>query len=133
MRSKSLGDLSAVKEQRRQQTLRQKVRVRGLRDVLAAEEIGGHPVPATQAQQLSAITWLEREAERLKREANIFEANLLRIRNRLADIDARRTLLLKAVRESLGIAHPDLGAQEQATAGEEQPDQAYLHTVSLNY
>jgi predicted nucleic acid-binding Zn-ribbon protein len=77
-------------------------RVRGLRDAMATQKVSARATPATHAQQLSEIAWLEREMERLQREANTFEANLQRIHNRLSEVAERRELLLGMVRESLG-------------------------------
>ena len=94
------------------------VRVRGLRDALSAQKMTDRSIPATHAQRLSEISWLEREAERLQREANIVEANLQRIRNRLSEIAEYREYLLAIVRESLGIVPAsDPGASRASASG----------------
>ncbi|MBI3958657.1 MAG: hypothetical protein HY328_07605 [Chloroflexi bacterium] len=76
-------------------------------------------MPATHAQRLSEISWLERESERLQREANIIEANMQRIRNRLSEIAEHRESLLAIVRESLGIVSASDPGPGRASASDD--------------
>ncbi len=114
MRPRSMQDVLASKDYPLQRkSSRGTVRIRGLRDAMASQQVASDTVPATHAQRLSEIAWLEREAERLQRESNIIEANLQRIQQRLADIGERRDLLMGLVRESLGVVAPEPTAEPQ--------------------
>jgi len=105
MRPRSMQDVLANKDASTQQKgSRSSVRIRGLRDVMASQKVSAEAVPASNAQRLSEIAWLERELERLEREGNILDANHERVRNRLAEFVERRELLLRLMRESLGVA-----------------------------
>ena len=105
MRPRSMQDVHAGKDYPLQRKgSRSTVRIRGLRDVMASQKISTESTPATHAQRLSEISWLEREAERLERENNIFDANQERIQARLGEVAERREALLNLVRESLGVA-----------------------------
>lgn len=105
MRPKGMRDVIAAKDYpAHQQTSRLSKRVQGWRDVMAAQEIATRGIPDTLSQSLEEISWLEREAKRLQREARILEANQQRIRKRLTDIDKRREVLLGLMRTGLGTS-----------------------------
>ncbi len=119
MRPRGIQDVISSKDySSTQRGSRGTVRVRGLRDVVLGEKMMDRSIPATHAQRLSEISWLERESERLLREANIIEANMQRIRNRLSEIAEHREYLLAIVRESLGVVPAsDPGAGRASTSG----------------
>lgn len=105
MRPRSMQDVLANKDYTEQQKgSRTVVRIRGLRDVMASQKVSAAAVPANNAQRLSEIAWLERELDRLEREANILNANQERVRVRLTEVVDRRELLLSLMRESFGVA-----------------------------
>jgi hypothetical protein len=80
--------------------------VRGLREVLSSRKVAGRAVPSTRSQQLGEIAWLDREVERLRREAFIMEANLQRINARVAEVIDRRDTVIGVIRHDLGLEQP---------------------------
>jgi hypothetical protein len=107
-------------------------RVRGLRDVMSSRKVAGRSVPATRSQQLSEIAWLDRELERLRREASIMEANLLRINARVAEVDDRRETILGVIRHDLGIELPS-EAPVQPKAPRVEAEEPEFDEISLEY
>lgn len=137
MRPRSMKDVKASTEA----TLNQgqgsgAPRVRGLRDVMSSRKVAGRAVPSTRSQQLGEIAWLDRELERLQREAGIMEANMARIRARIAEVADRREAVIGVIRHDLGLeppAAPDAAAAvERLQRGEEAaaPD---IDEFSLEY
>lgn len=135
MRPRGLRDNNGAKKSSlRQPGGQSTMRVRSLRDVQAAEAIVDRPVPTTHAQRFAEIAWLERESERLQREASVLEATKLRIQTRMTEISDRRTFLLNLVRESLQITQPE--GSETRTAKAKTPEEeaaAQFDTFSLEY
>lgn len=133
MRPRSMQDVLASKDYPVQRKgSRGTVRIRGLRDALATQKVSTDEVPATHAQRLSEIGWLEREAERLQRESNILAANQQRIDSRLVEIAERREKLLSLVRESLGMTVPEPASLDRE---ESRPARTASHveTFALEY
>ena len=111
-----------------------KVRVRTLRDVQATEVIGGRATPTTHAQRFAEIAWLERETERLQREASVLDATHQRIQQRLAEIAERRLSLLDLVRESLPSNGQTPAAGNRAPAKAKDDEQGHTFTdFALEY
>lgn len=135
MRPRGLRDISAAKESPLRQSGGQSMaRVRSLRDVQAAEEITSRAVPTTHTQRFAEISWLEREAERLQREASVLEATRLRLQNRLTEISERRAFLLGLVRESLMINGQDPAAAQSSTPKvKENERERGFETFALEY
>jgi hypothetical protein len=119
MRPRSIQDVVSSKEySSTQRGSRGAARVRGLRDVMLGEKMTDRAIPATHAKRLGEIAWLDREAERLGREANIVQANLERIQSRLAEIADYRESLLVIVRDGLRVVSEiDPQADEKSTSG----------------
>lgn len=134
MRPRGLRDRSAANDAAQPQSGGQsKVRVRSLRDVQAAEAIANRAMPATHAQRFAEIAWLERETERLQREASVLEATRQRIQNRLAETAERRAFLLDLVRNSLLINEQEQAVRSStAKAKDAEPDHAFT-VFSLDY
>ena len=133
MRPRSMQDVLANKDYSVQQkSSRSTVRIRGLRDVMASQKVSADAIPASNAQRLSEIAWLEREVERLERENNIFDANQERIRARLAEVTERRETLLNLMRESLGVAVAEPALSIAEKAGKTYIDHNF-DTFSLEY
>jgi hypothetical protein len=99
-------------------------RVRGLRDVLSSRKVAGRAVPSTRSQQLGEIAWLDRELERLRREACIMEANLQRINMRVAEVIDRRDTVIGVIRQDLGLEQPSEQPVQArvASSADEMPD-----------
>jgi hypothetical protein len=91
-------------------------RVRGLRDVMSSRKVAGRAVPSTRSQQLGEIAWLDRELERLQREASIMQANMTRIDARIAEVEERRNTVLDVIRHDLGLETPAEAASMAARA-----------------
>lgn len=135
MRPRGLRDNNAAKKSSlRQPGGQSTVRVRSLRDVQAAETIVDRPVPTTHAQRFAEISWLERETERLQREASVLDATKVRIQTRLTEISERRTFLLNLVRESLQISQPEAtDARPTKAKTPEEEASANFETFALEY
>jgi len=104
MRPKSMKDLKSSGETALNETQAPATRrVRGLRDVMQSRKVAGRSVPATRSQQLSEIAWLDRELERLRREANILEANATRVTARIQEVVERRDDVMDVIRKDLGL------------------------------
>jgi hypothetical protein len=106
-------------------------RVAGLRDVMATRKVASRSVPATRSQQLSEIAWLDRELERLRREASILDANLARVNARVVEVNERRNLLMDMIRKDLGLEFAQPAALP-AVVEEEEPA-AKVDQFSLEY
>jgi len=106
-------------------------RVAGLRDVMATRKIASRSAPATRSQQLSEIAWLDRELERLRREASILAANLARVNARVVEVDERRTLLMDIIRKDLGLEFAQPAARADVAQAEEPA--AKVDQFSLEY
>lgn len=133
MRPRSMQDVFANKDASTpQKGSRSSVRIRGLRDVMASQKVSAEAVPASNAQRLSEIAWLERELERLEREGNILDANHERVRNRLAEVIERRELLLRLMRESLGVAAAEPTQTPTESASKAKFDSSF-DTFALEY
>lgn len=133
MRPRGLRDVIAAKDYPLQQRGSQgATRVRGMRDVMSAQGIKGRSVPASHAQRLAEISWMERETERLQREASILEASMQRIHRRLAEVGERRQHLLSLVREGLGISMQDTPIAAQSTDAPSTAERD-LDVVALEY
>ena len=133
MRPRSMQDVLANKDASTpQKGSRSSVRIRGLRDVMASQKVSADAVPASNAQRLSEIAWLERELERLEREGNILDANQERVRNRLAEVVERRELLLRLMRESLGVAAAEPTQTPTESASKAKFDSSF-DTFALEY
>lgn len=132
MRPKSMKDVKAGSEALLQEGPPATNRVRGLRDVMSSRKVAGRSVPTTRSQQLGEIAWLDRELERLRREASIMEANLTRINARLAEVVDRRDTIIGVIRHDLGIEMAsEAPAQPKAARVEaETPD---FDEISLEY
>jgi hypothetical protein len=132
MRPRSMRDLKSPAET----TLNQSEvpatrRVAGLRDVMATRKVASRSVPATRSQQLSEIAWLDRELERLRREASILDANLARVNARVVEVNERRTLLMDMIRKDLGLEFAQPAAR--AAVVEEEEPAAKVDQFSLEY
>jgi hypothetical protein len=107
MRPRSMKDVKASSEAQLNQGQPQAApRVRGLRDVMSSRKVAGRAVPGTRSQQLGEIAWLDRELERLRREASIMQANMARIDARIAEVEDRRDTVLDVIRHELGLEAP---------------------------
>lgn len=134
MRPRSMQDVKNSAEA----TLRQEGpsatrRVRGLRDVMSTRKVAGRSVPATRSQQLSEIAWLDRELERLRREATIMEANLARINARITEVVERRDTVISVVRKDLGLEEPDAAAPCPVAAEAPDENNPAVEEFSLEY
>ncbi len=134
MRPRGLRDLNAANDTSLQQSGGQsKVRVRSLRDVQTAEAIADRSLPTTHAQRFAEIAWLERETERLQREASVLEATRQRLQNRLAETAERRAFLLDVVRNSLAFNDQDQAVRSStAKAKDAEPDHTF-NAFALEY
>jgi hypothetical protein len=135
MRARSMKDVKAASEA----VLNQggqgggaATRVRGLRDVMSSRKVAGRAVPSTRSQQLGEIAWLDRELERLRREASIMEANLARVNARVAEVIDRRDTVLDVIRHDLGLEQPaEVQAARPQRTEEEEP--LLVNEFSLEY
>ncbi len=117
MRPRGIQDVVSSKEYATSQKgSRGAARVRGLRDVLLGQKMTDRSVPATHAQRLSEIAWLDREVDRLEREANIVIANLERIQSRVAEIAGYRESLLAIVRDGLRVVSQENEAESETVS-----------------
>ena len=107
-------------------------RVRGLRDVMSSRKIAGRSAPATRSQQLSEISWLDRELERLNREMGILEANRARVASRLQEVVDRREAILGSLREEFGLQAQTASPQVKRAA-EVIEEEARAEEFSLEY
>jgi hypothetical protein len=108
-------------------------RVRGLRDVMSSRKAAGRAVPSTRSQQLGEIAWLDRELERLRREASIMEANMARVNARITEVVDRRDTVLAVIRHDLGL---DMPADVQAVRPqrvEQEEESLQVDEFSLEY
>lgn len=133
MRPKSMRDLKSSGEAVLQEGPPATRRVRGLRDVMSSRKVAGRAVPATRSQQLSEIAWLDRELERLRREASIMEANLQRIDARIAEVVDRREAIIGVVRHDLGLDAPAPASVPSKTPRVEEDDPPAIEEFSLEY
>ena len=137
MRPKGIQDVISSKEySSTQRGSRGAIRVRGLRDVLLGQKMTDRSIPATHAQRLSEISWIDREVDRLEREANIVGANLDRIQNRLAEIADYRESLLVIVREGLKVG-PEQDSEADSgpvsNGNRSQQEERDFEIVSIKY
>lgn len=135
MRPRSMKDVKAASEAALNQGGQgggAATRVRGLRDVMSSRKVAGRAVPSTRSQQLGEIAWLDRELERLRREASIMEANLARVNARVAEVVDRRDTVLDVIRHDLGLEQPaEMQTARPQRTEEEQPLQ--VNEFSLEY
>ncbi len=135
MRARSMKDVKAASEAALNQGGQgggAATRVRGLRDVMSSRKVAGRTVPSTRSQQLGEIAWLDRELERLRREASIMEANLARVNARVAEVVDRRDTVLDVIRHDLGLEQPaEVQTARPQRTEEEEPLQ--LNEFSLEY
>lgn len=135
MRPKSMKDLKtgedgALRESQPTSTRR----VRGLRDVMSSRKVAGRSVPATRTQQLSEIAWLDRELERLRREAAIMEANFARVNGRILEVSDRREMLLTMLRQEFGLDQaPAAPAEARRARSDEDAEEKTVNEFSLEY
>ncbi len=108
-------------------------RVRGLRDVMQSRKVAGRSVPATRSQQLSEIAWLDRELERLRREANILEANLARVNARVQEVVDRRESVMEVIRKDLGLYLAAAPVKSAPSKAEDDDDVTTVEEFSLEY
>ena len=135
MRARSMKDVKAASEAALNQGGQgggAATRVRGLRDVMSSRKVAGRAVPSTRSQQLGEIAWLDRELERLRREASIMEANMARVNARITEVVDRRDTVLAVIRHDLGL---DLPAETQAARPQRVEEEAPLQVdeFSLEY
>lgn len=135
MRPKSMKDLKAGGETALNESQTQgNRRVRGLRDVMQSRKVAGRSVPATRSQQLSEIAWLDRELERLRREANILEANAARVNARIQEVVDRRESVMAVIRQDLGLYLAAAPAKPAGPKREEEDDEdSGVEEISLEY
>ena len=135
MRPRSMKDVKAASEAALNQGNQgggAATRVRGLRDVMSSRKVAGRAVPSTRSQQLGEIAWLDRELERLRREASIMEANMARVNARITEVVDRRDTVLGVIRHDLGLeAPPELQTARPQRVEEEEPLQ--VNEFSLEY
>ncbi len=135
MRPRSMKDVKAASEAALNQGGQgggAATRVRGLRDVMSSRKVAGRAVPSTRSQQLGEIAWLDRELERLRREASIMEANLARVNARVAEVVDRRDTVLDVIRHDLGLEQPaEMQTARPQRTEEEEPLQ--VNEFSLEY
>ena len=135
MRPRSMKDVKAASEAALNQGGQgggAATRVRGLRDVMSSRKVAGRAVPSTRSQQLGEIAWLDRELERLRREASIMEANLARVNARVAEVVDRRDTVLDVIRHDLGLEQPaEMQTARPQRVEEEEPLQ--VNEFSLEY
>jgi hypothetical protein len=135
MRPRSMKDVKAASEAALNQGGQgggAATRVRGLRDVMSSRKVAGRAVPSTRSQQLGEIAWLDRELERLRREASIMEANLARVNARVTEVVDRRDTVLAVIRHDLGLEQPaEVQAVRPQRTEEEEPLQ--VNEFSLEY
>jgi hypothetical protein len=109
-------------------------RVRGLRDVMSSRKVAGRAVPSTRSQQLGEIAWLDRELERLQREASIMRANMTRVDARIAEVEDRRTTVLDVIRHDLGLETPaEAASMSAARTARVEEEAAEEDQFSLEY
>ena len=109
-------------------------RVRGLRDVMFTRRLEAGSTPATHSQQLSEIAWLNRELERLRREAAIMEANFARVNGRIQEVSDRREMLMTMLRKEFGFDHaPAAPAEPRRARSAEGAEESTVHEFSLEY
>jgi hypothetical protein len=132
MRPRSMKDVKSGSEAALQEGPPATKRVRGLRDVMSSRKVAGRSVPATRSQQLSEIAWLDRELERLRREASIMEANLGRVNARVSEVVERRDTIIGVIRHDLGI---EMGGETPAEpkAPHVEDDGLEVDEFSLEY
>jgi len=135
MRPRSMKDVKAASEAALNQGGQgggAATRVRGLRDVMSSRKVAGRAVPSTRSQQLGEIAWLDRELERLRREASIMEANMARVNARITEVVDRRDTVLDVIRHDLGLEAPaEAQVVRPQRAEEEEPLQ--VDEFSLEY
>ena len=109
-------------------------RVRGLRDVMSSAKTGGGSGSVTYTQQLTEISWMDRELERLRRESTIMEANMARVNGRILEITSRREMLMTVLREELNVKlAPDAPVAPPRTRNDEEADEHTVEEFSLEY
>ena len=135
MRPRSMKDVKAASEAALNQGGQgggAATRVRGLRDVMSSRKVAGRAVPSTRSQQLGEIAWLDRELERLRREASIMEANMARVNARITEVVDRRDTVLDVIRHDLGLEAPaETQVARPQRVEEEEPLQ--VDEFSLEY
>lgn len=135
MRPRSMKDVKAASEAALNQGGQgggAATRVRGLRDVMSSRKVAGRAVPSTRSQQLGEIAWLDRELERLRREASIMEANMARVNARIAEVVDRRDTVLAVIRHDLGLEMP-VEAQPARPQRVEEEEPLQVDEFSLEY
>ncbi|MFN8468999.1 MAG: hypothetical protein U0X20_25810 [Caldilineaceae bacterium] len=136
MRPRSMKDVKAASEAALNQGGQgggAATRVRGLRDVMSSRKVAGRAVPSTRSQQLGEIAWLDRELERLRREASIMEANMARVNARITEVVDRRDTVLAVIRHDLGLDMPAETPAPRAQRAEEEDEPLQVDEFSLEY
>jgi len=109
-------------------------RVRGLRDVMSSAKSGGGSGSVAHSQQFTEIAWMDRELERLRREAAIMEANIARVTGRILEITSRREMLMNVLRQELSIKlAPPLSAEPRRERSNDEADEHVVEEFSLEY
>ena len=136
MRPRSMKDVKAASEAALNQGGQgggAATRVRGLRDVMSSRKVAGRAVPSTRSQQLGEIAWLDRELERLRREASIMEANMARVNARITEVVDPRDTVLDVIRHDLGLDMPAETPTPRAQRAEEEDEPLQVDEFSLEY
>jgi hypothetical protein len=136
MRPRSMKDVKAASEAALNQGGQgggAATRVRGLRDVMSSRKVAGRAVPSTRSQQLGEIAWLDRELERLRREASIMEANMARVNARITEVVDRRDTVLAVIRHDLGLDMPAEAQAPRPQRTEEEDEPLQVDEFSLEY
>ena len=134
MRPKSIKDLKTGEDGSLRESQPATRRVPGLSDVMSSRKVAGRSVPATRGQQLSEIAWLDRELERLRREAAIMEANFARVNGRIKEVGDRREMMMNMLRKEFGFEQSPAAPAEPRRARNDDDDEAgVVHEFSIEY
>lgn len=136
MRARSMKDVKAASEAALNQGGQgggAATRVRGLRDVMSSRKVAGRAVPSTRSQQLGEIAWLDRELDRLRREASIMEANMARVNARITEVVDRRDTVLGVIRHDLGLDMPVETQAPRPQRMEQEEEPLQVDEFSLEY
>lgn len=117
------------------------MRVKGLHDVATSQNVRAHHQADTRAQQLAELARLEREKDRLAREAELWAANLQRTTQHLQEVERRQQGLFQLLEASLAAPLEDpargAGAPNVASGSASRPPKAGTgkrwQTVPLEY
>ena len=136
MRARSMKDVKAASEAALNQGGQgggAAARVRGLRDVMSSRKVAGCAIPTTRSQQLGEIAWLDRELERLRREASIMAANMARVDARITEVVDRRDTVLAVIRQDLGLDTPAETQAPRPQRAEVEEEPLPVDEFSLEY